>query len=102
MADKDVDLAYKVIATPAIIKGALLSASSQLNTIISNTAAPYNQVKADSLLTDIRKINSDILYFEKSFKGIPPSNALALLSNLQLQSSVAGNFALNTLLKNQK
>lgn len=102
MVDKDVDLAYKVIATPELIKGALLSASSQLHKIISNTAAPYNPVKTDSLLTDIRKINSDTLYFEKTFKGIPPSNALVILSNLQLQSSVAGNFALNTLLKNQK
>lgn len=102
VVDKDVDLAYKVIATPEIIKGALLSASSQLNKTISHTTAPYNSVKADSLLVDIRKINSDTLYFEKTFKGIQAANALVILSNLQLQSSVAGNFALNVILKNSK
>lgn len=99
LVDKDVNLAYSVIAEPAVLKGALLSASSQLNKIVSSTLSTHNPNKADSLLADIRKINSDTSYFERNFKGIPPFNALTILSNLQLQSSVAGNFALNTLLK---
>jgi len=101
IVDKEKDLAYRVVAKPDFIKGALLSAGSSLDQAVSITRS-YDANKIDSLLIDIRKINTDALYFEKTFKGIPPSNALAILSDLQLQSSVVGNFALGALIKKGK
>lgn len=100
--DKDEDLAYKVIASPEFIKGALLSASSKVDNTVTYAVGHNSLNQVDNLLIHIRKVNQDSFYFEKTFKGLSPANALMVLSDIQLKSSEACNFALKSMLKDAK
>lgn len=94
----DVDIAYKVLATPDFIKGALMSATSTLVERVSKVEAEQSMKNhLDSLILEVAQAHTNSLYFEQRFKGIPSANALVELANLQLQSSEMTNISLASL-----
>jgi len=91
----DVDIAYKVLATPDFIKGALMSATSTLVERVSKVEVEQSMKNhLDSLTSEVTQAHTNSLYFEQHFKGIPSSNALVELAKLQLQSSEMTNISL--------
>ena len=101
LTGENTTIAYEVIATPDIVKAALMSASSNLTAKTSTVIDQQNQ-HVDSLLKDLKAINTNKKYFEETFQGMPSASVLATLSALQVQSSEVTNLAMQQLLKSNK
>ncbi|RNL56542.1 hypothetical protein D7004_01245 [Pedobacter jejuensis] len=98
LSGSDTEVAYDVIATPDMIKGALISATSTLVERSSKVEiAETKKEHVDSLINNMVRVQSHSTYFTTSFKNVPSAGALVTLTKMQLESSEITNITLKSL-----